>query len=561
MASRDSLLFPWSKSLLLNARKSSDAADQTLQIALDLFVLGRPTLANQLIDAFYKHYRGIDFDVVKSDTARCLYHAWKATNSMPSYISQPDRNLVINGPASDDEPAREKWASIEENRFDGLALPDHLEERTPEGNLKPEAVDWAIESLMTAEESPSNVAFSIGEVVQIAILAGQGDVAAELIVKHVPQLYSHLAEIWDSMDASRGEQRQWLRDHLGLHHEPQIWKIFNSDISRNSFNINEDTLLEYVNQTCQIIEQRFTQGPHRPYTSQTTPQLVRMLDENYLAARKANPEAGEHLSILHHGLPTTFLSPGATPEQLTHLATRLSHTPVGSGCTPSKPMLPDGHLPEDYTTFLRTTNGIQTEPKDPSGLFASIDEVGDDGRPFPYDMNWTLFPYQYTSFEGIDNISLGDYSCFSIGMGGDEGQNILIPPSSVKPVLERFEGVYVRASEAQKRVYERAAVDVYGGLDRLRRVEWLCGVWYHWDPEQQIWGSFREYLEECVREAVERRGEDEREAEAERMLREGEEKEGEGLSGKDEGGDVDMGEEEEGNTQDDLRDAKSLRVD
>jgi hypothetical protein len=72
--------------------------------------------------------------------------------------------------------------------------------------------------------------------------------------------------------------------------------------------------------------------------------------------------------------------------------------------------------------------------------------------------------------------------------------------------------VYASASERHKKMYERAAVDLYGGLEKMREVEWLVVVFYHWDPDQQIWGSFREYLEYCVGYAVRRKGDDEKKA-------------------------------------------------
>lgn len=46
----------------------------------------------------------------------------------------------------------------------------------------------------------------------------------------------------------------------------------------------------------------------------------------------------------------------------------------------------------------------------------------------------------------------------------------------------------------------------------MRKLEWLVLVWYHWDPDQKMFGGFRDYLEmEAVPYAVQRRKDDEAE--------------------------------------------------
>lgn len=170
------------------------------------------------------------------------------------------------------------------------------------------------------------------------------------------------------------------------------------------------------------------------------------------------------------------------------------------------PMLPNKQLPDDYKSFLLTSNGFQQEPDDASNIFCSIDSVGDADVAWLHDMDFELLPYDFTSQSDVDNIALGDFTTFSIGAGGDEGHILLIPPTSVKPVVAKFEDAYARANEHDKRMYERAAMDMYGGIDKLRKLEWLCLQFYHWAPEQDMWGSFREMLEAMVEQAVVKRG-------------------------------------------------------
>jgi hypothetical protein len=72
----------------------------------------------------------------------------------------------------------------------------------------------------------------------------------------------------------------------------------------------------------------------------------------------------------------------------------------------------------------------------------------------------------------------------------------------VKHILERFEKAYTAAETRGKREYDRGALDVYGGIERLRRMEWLCVESFHWTPEPTLYVGFRGYLEHFVEEAV-----------------------------------------------------------
>ncbi|KAH7398499.1 hypothetical protein BKA66DRAFT_453234 [Pyrenochaeta sp. MPI-SDFR-AT-0127] len=417
---------------------------------------------------------------------------------------------------------------------------------------------------------------TVAAVVQVAILTGEEGVAEDLVNDNVRNLFEHIQEKWDDSDTEVSELRKWLDARLGLQYSPKIWKVLKNAALGKALQVDTKALEAFVDEGCDMIKERFTQGPARPYADHSFAELVQILDESYIAARKANPTAGEHMSVLAldnwPNEPTSFLRPPATEGQITELEARLSRDSAPDDDTKS-PMLPDKHLPEDYKDFLRTSNGFETDANDQCGIFYGVEYVGTTDVLFFHDMDFTLFPYEYTSVSGTDNVSLGKFRCFSIGAGGDEGEVILIPPSSVKPVLEAFEVVYAKASEQNKRMYDRAAVDLYGGLEALRNLEWLCIVWYHWNPDQEVWGSFRKCLEECVSYAVERRRTDERDARAAELEKEkgnggneaGEKRKRNAKTDQKaqtaEASDVDMGDSGDGAKTYDLRERKSRRTD
>jgi hypothetical protein len=249
---------------------------------------------------------------------------------------------------------------------------------------------------------------------------------------------------------------------------------------------------EYVEEGCDLIKQRFTDGPARPYADRTIAGLVDLLEEAYRA--QALVEGEEN--------PQTRRKP-ATEKEIVGLEKRLRRATDLN----EEPLLPGGALPDDYKEFLRVTNGFwsdiyQDEPNNSGNLFYGTEGIDtSDDCLWVRDLDFTLFPRELTNVSE-DEIALGEFTGFSIGTGGDEGSAILIPPSSVKQILESFEEVHAAANARGRRELEREALDLYGGIERLRNMEWLCVESFHWAPEASLFYDFRGHLEHCVEEAV-----------------------------------------------------------
>ena len=460
MASAHLPLIPWSKTSLLTARAAVDSSIPVQQAAVDLFVLGYPNLANKLIDSLYEHSHGIEFKTWGSGKAlmMSLDAAWEATGTMPTYIKHPDPDKIYKGHNAGDKVSRTHGVRLEKE---------------------------------AKKESGEEV----------------------LTIKDVAGFYSYLQENWDNDDAAEKDLRKWLESRLDLHHSPKLWETLKGGAIGKVLGIDERVLEAFVDEGCELIKQRFTRGPARPYADKTISELLQIMDESYVAARKANPDAGEHLSVLGmEDPPASFLKPPATEEEVTALKKRLS-SKAFPGNKSGQLMLPDKAIPDDYEQFLRTSNGFEVQEGDETGIFCGAEQVGDNDVTHLRELEYTLFPYGYTELDGIDNIDLGDFSAFNIGPGGDEGNVVLIPPSSVKSMVEAFEIAYAEASEKHKRLYERAALDLYGGIEAVRALEWLCVASYHWDPDEHIYGSFKAYLEHCADYAVKRRRDDKKDAE------------------------------------------------
>lgn len=485
-------LIPWSKTDILSESNSFEVTQLALNTALDIIILGFPIHANRLISTLYNSIPILQFDEAKN--LYPLHLAWKATNTTPSFIQNLDPGRVFNG-FDDSEEGKQRW-----NRFkDGLKAgwPDQLWEKKikkeEEGSGKMFGEDDVEFAMQHLNEEPgntfskTNTAFAAA--IEVAILAGSQEKVRELVETMLVDLYRHFQESWSDRDVTHDESRKWMADRMCIEGSEYIWDNLKDGIIGKVLKVDEDALIAFVDEGCRLVEERFTKGPARPYADKSIPELLQIMDESYIAARKADPEAGEHMSILNMEdwveNPTSFLKPAATDDEIKKLRTKLIH--LDDDGVPIE-------LPADYAEFLKFSNGFYPgdDKGDATGIFSGIQEIDreNSAADFLADMEFTLFPYSYTTLdEDFNNIQLPeDIKAFSVGPGGDEGYIWLVEPPSVKKILEDFEEVYERASERDKRMYERAAMDLYGGIEKLRGLEWLAVVTYHWDPDERIFG-------------------------------------------------------------------------
>jgi len=472
-------LIPWSKTSILTCRMHLNSSRIAQHAALDLFVLGFPQQANKLLESTHKY--GLDTttgDYYGHTTAKQLQGAWSASDSFPTWARRAD--------------------DADADSISTAGLPKDIVTKAEEGTLSKEDVETVCERLNTKPDATCRFpgeTMTLGEVIQVALLAGEQGLATSLVEDSMKGLYQYLLDDWDDPDVSGDETREWLHKRQGLEHCPDIWKLLASAKLGDVFGVRASDVDEYVNEGCALFKQRSTKGPVRPYLSKTIAKLVHMIDKNILTQREDDGQ---------DAVPTV-LHDGASEAQIAALEERLSSPDEDSFVA-----LPGGKLPDDYKDFLRASNGIDED------LFFNAEDVDTSGS-WMHDMSYTLFPDEadghllHGSDRDFDEIELGDYACFTIGTGDGEGNVTLIPPASVRPIVERFEKVYAQASEANKRVYERAALDLYGGIDQVRNFEWLCIEFQHSAYEERIWGGLKPFLEEYVKwevdqwDAVERR--------------------------------------------------------
>jgi hypothetical protein len=498
MTSQSLPLIPWQKTSLLTAQDSRSSTSIVQEGALDLFVLGYSDQANTLLEALYHHGCGLEFDL--NSNVKTLYDAWDAFNCTPSWILNPDSDKPFWG-RDHIEKGKPLWDIYKDQWVNGL--PESLRRRAlDEGCIKVGELTDLQKQFEQPDHDLAETDISIGAVVQAAILAGSEETAQSLVYEKVTDLYRQLQTGHNEMAVNTKDLRKQVNERLGLHHAPGIWKLLKDTNIGKGLGVDLTSVEEFVQEGCRLIKQRFAEGYTRLYTDNTIAELVELLNDATMA--KSSIEYGNDEEVARN------LHPPGTEEEIVELEERLSTTKASREDEDLGLMLPEGSLPEDYKEFLRISNGFYTSsPNDPGSLFYGIEAVGSEEI---YSYDFTLFDYGLTLHTN-DELHLENFTGFPIGAGGDEGQAVLVPPSYVKLILEMFEKAYAAADARSKCYYRMGALDTFGGLERLRSLEWLIVVSFHWDPEARYYRSFQDYLASCAETAIKKRGDAERDIE------------------------------------------------
>jgi hypothetical protein len=244
-------------------------------------------------------------------------------------------------------------------------------------------------------------------------------------------------------------------------HSPEAWKQLREKKLAEELGIKD--VDDYIGEGLKTLQQRFTTGPTS--LDKSIPELVKFMNENYVATQAGDPSEADG----DEAAPSYLMSP-ASADDIQELEERIGFT-----------------LPDDYKEFLRVSNGFSEkhDPLDASGIFYGSSCVDWDEFIEDTQQGIELLPYPYTAIDLMDTFEWPKAQAVSLGAGGDEGQIWLFEPENVKKALEEFERGYKNAPEKDKRVFERGALDLYGGLEEMRKLEWVVITWYHWSPDPE----------------------------------------------------------------------------
>ncbi|KAF2787091.1 hypothetical protein K505DRAFT_367651 [Melanomma pulvis-pyrius CBS 109.77] len=282
--------------------------------------------------------------------------------------------------------------------------------------------------------------------------------------------------------------------HL-IAHSSEAWKQLREKKLAEELEIKD--VNHYIKEGIKTLQQRFTTGPTA--LDKSIPELVKFMRENYVAARAADPSEDNG----DEAAPSYLMSP-ASDDDIQELQERIGFT-----------------LPDDYKEFLRVSNGFSENDDllDMDGIFYGSSCVDWDDSIEDTEQGIELLPYSYTAIDLMDTFEWPKAQAISLGAGGDEGNIWLFEPRNVKKALEAFERGYKNAPEKDKRVFERGAIDLYGGLEEMRKLDWVVITWYHWAPDPEPYKAFTGYLKYAARYAQGRKEEASEEANGEKRKR------------------------------------------
>ena len=487
-------LTQWSRAELLKERSSHVIIGRALKNALDLMTLGYVEEANCIISTLYTH-NALQFENQKKQ-AMGMYSAWSQSNLWPSFILHPDPDKpevicrLLHG-GQKPEAGDLAWLEALESEFREQGWPKRLKEAWP----KPDKAD--LEMALSALDNFDLKAYddnrpvkAVLAAVETAFALGEHGQAEQLIRKYVAPKFRSLGDVNASDSLQDTESRQQISESR------RTWELLCQKIVADELGVDEKMVEEYVDEGVEILQERFTKGPARPYANQSIPHLAKLLDESYLAARRAEPDAGEHMAIQDFdiaNIPPSFLSQGASDEGIRELREKLGSNQIsdesGNESENESSNKTPFVLPKDYEDFLRVSNGFYvTEPDDQTSIFYGSTAVGWDETIVDCGVKVELLPYMYTCIDLMDEFDWPSARAISLGAGGDEGAIWLLDHNAVREALEIFERVYEAAPESVKRIYERAARDLYGGIEEMRNLEWLVITWYHWNPDPEPYG-------------------------------------------------------------------------
>ncbi|PSN61783.1 hypothetical protein BS50DRAFT_680715 [Corynespora cassiicola Philippines] len=506
-------LIPWEKIFPSGEPRCVHVSQAVQEVALDLFILGFPSQANRLLSTLHETMNGLTFH--HRETELAIYNAWEGSGSTPDWITNPSPEKTIVGFWWND--GKWSWNSEEKEQTLGndwrYALPEKGQNVT---ELAQQASEYLTKHKRAQENIGNGQIISQGDeididriymtldvVVQIFVEQGDEKSARDVLGIRIPQIYRQIRQrIIEKFPTEKDQLRRHITARTGEGKAPAMWKI-NDHIEalHKSLHIDAESIETYVDDGIDRVERLFSKGESSPYVGKPIAGLIRILDESYVTARKVPTYEGPGMLVEKKDIEnlTTFLRSPATDDEIAELEKKLARPADNED--EAAGAVHAFQFPEDYKEFLRITNGFYSgdQPTGQTSIFhghAGVDRSAEDVIG-GYD--YTLFPNLIDIDDNVTDVPLDFPHCVTIGAGGDEGYICLIEPESVRETLAEFEKAYAEAGVREKRMYEFAAMDLYGGVEKLRETEWMVVVVYHWDTNQYIYGGFREYLE---REAV-----------------------------------------------------------
>ncbi|KAM0346181.1 hypothetical protein ACHAPU_005602 [Fusarium lateritium] len=480
----------------------TEAADKITATAMNLAVIGEVDGATKLLhtlkdngfDPFQHSDRECPF------LKPCMFFAWEATSSWPSWIGHEERteeklqDLELQGRKLWLERFSEEWEVKEETA--GKAIDMAYKWQVAQTQMMWEDGDFSYSS---NPNGPMSVRYlktamwwrqgifpypylqlyrtaGLTIALDIYLRLGQDDKATDMFEQICSRF--HTEEQIEHLACSRMAWKKVLaapeRPILDLLH------------------IHPAKLRPAISRAVHMAEDRLKNGPRRRYATHTVKKLIEVISENpfkncpydkldvYRPQGKLRPRPE---SI--HGLLRT----GCRASEIAALEKRLGVT-----------------LPQDYKQFLSLTNGLGSiwNGQNVLNYLAKAEDVcwmqTDflssnalplllDGEPKPWEDN------------ALDWPEIGNAYCVSLSgdteeeEGEADGYLFIAGPDLVQPAKEYFFKVYEERNESQRRELDNLVLETYGNMEVFRNLQFVLVSWTPWDLDFLPFNGIQRFLE------------------------------------------------------------------
>ncbi|KAM0437873.1 hypothetical protein ACHAPT_002238 [Fusarium lateritium] len=497
------------------------AATGIIETALGFSVVGEVEGATKLLETLKN--RGVDpFGVLDGEypfLKPCMYFAWEATSSWPSWIPDNERTeeklqeLEAQGRAPWLERFGEEWQVSEETAkkaldmaYEGIAtvLPDF--NGTLAGQVAQAEILWKNGEFSSAANpnGPMTVRYA-----KLAMWWRQGIYPYPYVQVYRTAGLMIALDIYLRLEKDYDVKTIFEEICGRFQYEEQVeqlacsrmaWKKLLTVPSRpilDLLKIHPAKLRPAVTRALQMAEHRLEHGPRRRYRNDSIEKLVHAVSANtfrncpydVLAAYRppGNPRTRtEDINGL--------LRPPCSPSDIADLEKRLGVT-----------------LPQDYKEFLGVTNGLGSmwNGQNPVDYLVSAEDVcwqdidfleGNaipllrDGDPLACADNRLDWP-QVGDFRAI---------CLSGDQNSEEsnGHLFLMSPEMVQERRDYFFKVYEERNDYQRRELDRVVEETYGSMENFRNLEYALISWTPWDIEFFPYNGIRDLLERMAEAAL-----------------------------------------------------------
>ncbi|KAF5000496.1 hypothetical protein FGRMN_1663 [Fusarium graminum] len=494
----------------------TEAAQKITITAMNLAVIGEVDGATKLLQTLKDNgsdpFRHCDreYPFLKP----CMFFAWEATSSWPSWIDQEERtkeklqDLELEGRKLWLERFSEEWEATEDTAekamdmaYNGLvaALPDR--DGTLAGQVAQVQMMW--EDGDFSYSSNPNGPISV-RYLKIAMWWRQGIFPYPYLQLYrtagltiALDIYLHLGEHDKATEVfekicSRFHTEEQI-EHLAC--SRMAWKKILAAPERpilDLVHIHPAKLRAAVSRAVRMAEDRLRNGPRRRYATYNMEKLIEVISENTfkngpydkLDAYRPYGKFRSRPDNLH-GL----LRKGCPASEILALEKRLGVT-----------------LPEDYKEFLSITNGLGSiwNGQNVLDYLAKAEDVcwmqtdflsGNvlplllDGEPKLWENN------------ALDWPEIGNAYCVSLSGDTEEeegeanGHLFLAGPGLVQPAKDYFFKVYEERNEAQRQELDNLVQKTYGSMEVFQNLEYVVVSWTPWDLEFLPFNGIQRFLE------------------------------------------------------------------